>query len=62
MKAVPDTQAFTIPVIGLTTFRLFPYPKKLAAENHSSKLFEFGFPNISTNSFSLPIVVISSTV
>ena len=58
MIAVPDTQAFTTPVIGLTTFRLFPYPKKLAAQKNSSKLDEFGFPNMSTNSVSEEIVVI----
>jgi len=50
-----------MPVIGRTTFRLFPYPKKLAAVNHSSKLSAVGFPKLSTNSFSDEIVVISST-
>ncbi len=59
MIAVPDTQAFTMPVTGLTTFRLFPYPKKLAAVNHCSKLEAFGFPNVSTNCFSDEIEVIS---
>ena len=58
--AVPDTAAFTMPVIGLTTFRLFPYPKKFAAVNHSSKLSAVGFPNVSNNSFSDETVVISS--
>ena len=49
-----------MPVIGLTTFRLFPYPKKFAAQKNSSKLDEFGFPNVLTNSDSDEIVVISS--
>ena len=44
-------------MIGLTTFRLFPYPKKLAAVNHSSKLSLFGLPKLSANSFSDEIVV-----
>ena len=57
-SSIVDT-AFTKPVIGLTIFRLF-YTKKLAAQKNSSKLFAFGLPNISTNSFSDEIVVISS--
>jgi len=39
--------------------RLFPYPKKFAAVNQDSKLDPFGFPNVSTNSCSEEIVVIS---
>ena len=47
-------------MIGLTTFRLFPYPKKFAAQKNSSKLDEFGLPKVSTNSVSDEIVVTSS--
>jgi hypothetical protein len=50
-----------MPVSGRTIFRLFPYPKKFDAVNHSSKLEEFGFPNTSTNSCSDEIEVISLT-
>jgi len=57
---VPDTQAFTQPVAALTTFKAFPYCKKLVALKKYSNVLASGFPKTLTYSSSLEIKVTSS--
>jgi len=48
-------------LVARTTLKALEYCRKLAAQKKSSKLFESGLPNVSTNSCSLETVTISSS-
>ena len=52
---------FNAELSALTTLSVPPYSKNCAAVNQYSKFKSFGFPNVASNSFSLVIVVMSST-